>query len=182
MRILRKVTNLICFSFILGVSACASNNAYQQAFSENESIKGNNRLYAAPVSETWNASLAVLSRQGFTVTLSNRQDGILNAERKMTDPNDSDLAYDITTTVTIIPSGQQSSEIVLTANEQTIRYQKYHTWWHLLWMIPIFPTGTKYNTVVRHSGTVTDNKFYSAFFDGVSSELKRLRHASAVKK
>ncbi len=167
---------LVAFSLsgLLGsVTGCASNDAYRQAFTSNEAVQGNSRTYASPVTDVWNASLEVLAHQGFTVSLSNRQDGILNAERKMTDPNDSDLSYDITTTVTLTPIEKQSSQIVMTANEQTIRYQKTHTWWHLLWIIPLFPTGTEYNTVVRHSGTVSDNKFYAAFFDGVSSELEK---------
>lgn len=177
--ILHLILIAISLTSLFGVlTGCASKDAYRQAFASNEAVQGNTRTYAAPVKDVWDSSLAVLAHQGFTITLSNRQDGILNAERKMTDPNDSDLSYDITSTVTITPFEQQSSEIVMTANEQTIRYQKTHTWWHLLWLIPIFPTGTEYNTVVRHSGTVSDQKFYSAFFDGVSKELeKRKTHA-----
>ena len=164
--------------FLGGMAGCTSNNAVRQGVSSNEAVQRNIRTYASPIKDLWIASLEVLAHQGFTISLSNRPDGILNAERKMTDPNDADLYYDIVTTVTITPVERQNSEIVMTANEQRIRYQKTHTWWHLLWLIPLFPTGTEYSTVMRHSGTVSDNQFYASFFDGISKSLEKNKPAS----
>ena len=38
--------------------------------------------------------------------------------------------------------------MIAAANMTTELHEKSYTWWHLLWLIPIFPTGSEYTTVV----------------------------------
>ena len=38
--------------------------------------------------------------------------------------------------------------MIAAANMTTELHKKSYTWWHLLWLIPIFPTGSEYTTVV----------------------------------
>jgi hypothetical protein len=53
------------------------------------------------------------------------------------------------------------------------------TWWHLLWIIPIIPTGTEYQTLAIKEGNVTDPGFYTGFFN--SLKIAVTKHDLAVK-
>jgi hypothetical protein len=157
----------------MSVSACATQTAsYRTAFDSEKAISGNSQVFKASEDRVWDATLATLAKQGFTVGEASKDGGVINATRLMSDPNDHALSYEVTCTVTVVDQSSKDTAVSMAANEKTIRHQKYHDWWHLLWLIPIFPTGTEYRTVVRHEGTVTDNTFYSEFFAGVKSELK----------
>ena len=69
------------------------------------------------------------------------------------------------------------TQVIAAANMTTELHKKSYTWWHLLWLIPIFPTGTEYTTVVINRDTVHIPQLYHDFFTAVQKrcdEKKRL--------
>ncbi len=170
----------------LALTGCATRNGYREAFSPADTIKDSTQSFARPEPTVWPAVLTTLARQGFTVSSANEQAGVISATRLMQDPNDNDLSYHVDATVTVtaqdVSAGAQKTQVSLAANEETIRHQKYHTWWHLLWLIPIFPTGTEYNTVVRRERTVSNSRFYTDFFDALREELPKPPTSSSAQR
>lgn len=61
---------------------------------------------------------------------------------------------------------------MVAANQTTELHKNSYTWWRLLWLIPVFPTGTEYTTVVVERDTVHSPKAYSDFFGAVKKTLE----------
>lgn len=157
----------------LAIAGCATQAPYDAAFDPAQANPAASQVLAASPAAVWPAALAVLARQGFTATATDPAAGVISVRRLMADPDHADESYTIDATVTIAPAGRGGKTMVaLAANQQTIEHQKRHDWWHLLWIVPLFPIGTEYNTVVRAESTVTDAGFYSAFFDAMKTALK----------
>jgi hypothetical protein len=79
--------------------------------------------------------------------------------------------------VTLVPTSEQITHVIAAANETTEMHKKSHDWWHLLWLIPIFPTGTEYTTVVVDRDTVHSAQLYQDFFTAV---MKRCDEKKAL--
>ncbi|GEM_PF-2167315 len=175
-RISRRLRALFFGALLLScaITACSEHRGYREAFSKTSGIDGNDATLSSPPRAVFEAAKIVLVRQGFNITHIDPVEGVISAEREMADSSDKTLSYRVMVSATATEIGPQTTRLVLAANEQTIRHQKYHTWWHLLWLMPLFPTGTQYNTVVRQEQTVTDPAFYSDFFSQVRNELKLL--------
>ncbi len=153
--------------------ACGSQaDTYREAFSRQQALSNNSRTLSASRETVWRGVNQTLIGQGFTIRQVNDTSGLITAEREMSDPGDAELSYDVTATANVAEAGKDRTEVELSANQKTIRHQKYHTWWHLLWLVPLFPTGTEYNTVVRRESTVTDSGFYSDFFAALDNHVK----------
>ena len=163
------------------VSGCGSEPSYRQAFNSSEQIQGNTESISASEDRTWAASLRVLSQQGFMVRSADKANAIILADREMTDQNDKNISYQITSTVTFVPLGQGITQVSLAANQTTELHRKEYVWWHLLWLIPLFPIGSEYNSVVTQRGTVQNPEFYAGFFDNLKVLLKD-KTANGVKK
>ncbi len=163
------------------VSGCGSEPSYRQAFNSSEQIQGNTESISASEDRAWAASLRVLSQQGFMVRSADKANAIILADREMTDQNDKNISYQITSTVTFVPLGQGITQVSLAANQTTELHRKEYVWWHLLWLIPLFPIGSEYNSVVTQRGTVQNPEFYAGFFDNLKVLLKD-KTANGVKK
>ncbi len=163
------------------VSGCGSEPSYRQAFNSSEQIQGNTESISASEDRTWAASLRVLSQQGFMVRSADKANAIILADREMTDQNDKNISYQITSTVTFVPLGQGITQVSLAANQTTELHRKEYVWWHLLWLIPLFPIGSEYNSVVTQRGTVQNPEFYAGFFGNLKVLLKD-KTANGVKK
>jgi hypothetical protein len=74
-----------------------------------------------------------------------------------------------------------SVAVTLSASQQTILHRKWHTWWHLLWIIPLFPTGTEYQTIVTKEGNITDAAFYNDFFAALEKNIAEKKSVPDVK-
>jgi len=163
------------------LSGCGSEPSYRQAFNSSEQIQGNTESISASEDRTWAASLRVLSQQGFMVRSADKANAIILADREMTDQNDKNVSYQITSTVTFVPLGQGITQVSLAANQTTELHRKEYVWWHLLWLIPLFPIGSEYNAVVTQRGTVQNPEFYAGFFDNLKVLLKD-KTANGIKK
>ena len=162
--------------FALLVVGCNSEPPlYEGAFSASQQVKGNSESISASMDTTWGAVLEVLSQQGFLIQQADSKSRIIMANREMPSKEDKDLSHTVAATVTLLPSSDQLTRVMVAANQTTELHKKSYTWWHLLWIIPIFPTGSEYTTVVVERDTVRSPQFYSDFFGAVkkSSEEKK---------
>ena len=156
--------------FVLLVVGCSSEPPhYEGAFSASQQVKGNSESISAPMDMTWGAVLEVLSQQGFLIQQADSKSRIILANREMRSKEDKDLSHTVTGTVTLLPSSDQVTRVMVAANQTTELHKKVYVWWHLLWVVPIFPVGTDYTTVVVERDTVRSPQFYSDFFGAVKS-------------
>jgi hypothetical protein len=149
---------------------CATNDGYQKAFAAESAIKGNHKTFAAPLDQAFRAVKTTLVRQGFTIESADANSGLIKAIRNFQDPADKDVSYNIIATADVT-ADDEGSIVTIAASQQTVLHREWHTWWHLLWIIPLFPTGIEYQTVVTHEGNVTDAAFYKDFFASVDSTV-----------
>jgi hypothetical protein len=154
--------------FVLLLVGCSSEPAhYEGAFSASQQVKGNSDSISAPMDMAWGAVLEVLSQQGFLIQQADSKSHIILANREMRSKEDKDLSHTVSATVTLLPSSDQLTRVMVAANQTTELHKKSYTWWHLLWIIPVFPTGTEYTTVVVERDTVRSPQFYNDFFGAV---------------
>ena len=78
-------------------------------------------------------------------------------------------------TITLVPSSDQMTRVMMAANQTTNLHKKDYQWWHLLWIIPIFPIGTEYTTVVVDRDTVRSPQFYSDFFGSLKKSSEGVK-------
>lgn len=175
-RLLGLCVPVLLALFVLG---CGSGpTQYEGAFSEGQQLKGNTESISAPMDGTWGAVLEVLSQQGFLVQQADSKSHIILANREIRSKEDKDLSHTVTVTITLFPSSDQITRVMMAANQTTNLHKKDYTWWHLLWIIPIFPVGTEYTTVVVDRDTVRSPQFYSDFF-GILKKLSEERKGSS---
>ena len=170
--------NLFPFSLIFGaflaLSACSSAPpAYEGAFDAQNAPGGAPIMLNVPSDTAFKAVKWVLVKQGFQIQKVDLSTGTVTAERDYVDPDDNEKSYLIDVSVVIQNGvGKNTSMVALSATQSTLLHIKEHTWWHLLWMIPLFPTGTVYQTVNTGEGTVTDKKFYGHFYQQVRDSAR----------
>ena len=157
----------------LGLAGCASKTGYQEALSADTALKGNSKNYAATTERTFAATKITLVRRGFTIESADAASGLIKATRNLQDKDDPDVSYNIVTTIDITPtfSARDATVVTASANQQTVLHRQWHTWWHLLWLIPLFPTGTEYQTVVTKEGNITEPGFYNDLFAAIDADL-----------
>lgn len=166
---------LISMFFVVG---CASTPSYEENFSASQQVKGNVAKIPASMEITWEAALEVLSKQGFIVQQTDPKSRIILAGQEKQDMKDKDYSHTVTANLTFVPLSDQSTQVMVAANETTEFHKKEYRWWKLLWMIPLFPVGTDYTTVVVNRDTVRSPKFYQGFFDALElscDEKKKLK-------
>ncbi|PTU33062.1 hypothetical protein [Stenotrophobium rhamnosiphilum] len=166
-----KLSNAIALAVAIALAGgCATNDGYHKAFAAESAIKGNHQTFAAPLDQTFRAVKITLIRQGFTMESADPSSGLIKATRNFQDPVEKDVSYNIVATADV-NAEDENSIVTIAASQQTILHREWHTWWKLLWIIPIFPTGTEYQTVVTKEGNVTDAAFYKDFFASVSTAV-----------
>ena len=158
---------------LLLVAGCGSEPAhYEGAFSASQQVKGNSESISAPMDMAWGAVLEVLSQQGFLIQQADAKSRIILANREMRSKEDKDLSHTVSATFTLFSSSDQLTRVMVAANQTTELHKKSYTWWHLLWLIPVFPVGTEYTTVVVERDTVRSPQFYSDFFGAVKKSCE----------
>jgi len=159
-------------------SGCAD-PGYKQAFSSQTALTGNSKYFMVPVNQTVMAVKQTLVKQGFTIDAGGSSVDTIKATRVMQDNSDKDISYNIQVSI-VVAEGMtdKSSNVSLAANQQTILHKEWHTWWHLLWIIPIIPTGTEHQTVVTKEGNVDDPGFYKDFFTTLEKALPTVSSAT----
>jgi hypothetical protein len=163
----------ISLLFVLLVVGCSSDPPhYEGAFSASQQVKGNSESISAPMDVTWGAILEVLSQQGFLIQQADSKSRIILVSREMRSKEDPDLSHTVAATITVFPSGDQLTRVMVAANQTTELHKKDYVWWHLLWIVPLFPIGSEYTTVVVDRDTVRSPQFYSDFFGAVKKSCE----------
>lgn len=161
----------LCLITILTMAGCSSNPPqYEGAFSASQQIKGNSESIAAPLEPTWGSALEVLAQQGFLVQQADAKNHIILATKEIRSKEDKALSHTVSATLTLFPVSDQVTRVMLAANQTTNLHKKNYTWWHLFWLIPLFPTGTEYTTVVVDRDTVRSPQFYGDFFGALKQK------------
>jgi hypothetical protein len=158
---------VLCLALAAGCNS--EPRAFESAFSERQQVKGNADTVAASLDETWAAAMEVLSQQGFLVQQADTASRVILATREIHDAEDEELTYTVSVTLTLQPAAERLTRVMLAASQTTEIHRQERTWWHLLWMIPLFPTGTSYTAVVVDRDTVQSPQFYGDFFDAVKA-------------
>ncbi|MRR56586.1 MAG: hypothetical protein EG822_19215, partial [Deltaproteobacteria bacterium] len=126
------------------LSGCADQGHYKQAFSAQTALNGNTKNYTCPADQVIRTVKQTLVKQGFTIDANGSATDTIKATRLMQDKDDADISYNLQLSVVVAEDiTDKSSNVFLAASQQTILHKEWHTWWHLLWIIPIIPTGTE---------------------------------------
>jgi len=120
----------------------------------------------------WGSVLEVIAERGWIMQQADTKSHVILATREIRDENDKALSHSLSASVTLVSMSEQITRVIAAANETTELHKKSHDWWHLLWLIPIFPTGTEYTTVVVNRDTVHNPQLYQDFFDAVTKRCK----------
>jgi ABC-type oligopeptide transport system substrate-binding subunit len=172
---MRRISRFIIFGALAAtaiLAGCGGQQGYRKAFSEQTALSNNSRSFEVPTDKALRTVKQTLVRQGFTIEQADTSTGLIKAVRNMQDKDDNDVSYNINITADITETTDKGSAVTLAASQQTVLHRKWRTWWHLLWIIPIFPTGTEYQTVVTREGNVTDAAFYEDFFAAIEKALR----------
>jgi hypothetical protein len=168
----RRVVAFGTLLLTVTMNGCVTNVTYRDAFSEAAPIEGNDATFNAASSSVLRAAKIALLHQGFSISDFDPRQGVVSGWRDMPDSNDETLSHRMITTVTETELAPNSTRVVLLTDEQTVRRERHDTWWHLLWLIPVIPTGSRYETVVLSDHTVTQATAYSDFFDQLRKQLE----------
>ena len=164
------------------ISACGATPRYENAFSTQHAIQGNAESIPASLDVTWRSVLEVMAQRGWLIQQADSQSGLILAHREMRDAEDSEISYALSATVTLVPVTDQLTKVIAAANQTTEAHMKEYVWWHLLWLIPIFPVGSEYTTVVVDRHTVHDPQLYADFFAAVKQKCDELTSLKATAK
>ena len=168
------------FVAIMIITGCANNQqAYQKAFDSQHSLTHNQCTFTQPPESIFKIVKQILIQQGFTIESADSKSGIVKAVRNMPDKENPEISYNINTSVDISEVTESETNVSVAASQQTILHRATTTWWHLLWIIPIIPTGTEYQTLVIKEGNITEPGLYTDFFN--SCRIAVTKYDLAVK-
>ena len=168
LKIIPTLLTLSCL--VLLVSGCATPTTENHAFSEQNKIKGNSDSIPTSMDVTWGSILEVMAERGWLIQQADTKSHVILATREIRDEDLKDITHSLSATVTLVSVSEQITHVIAAANDTTELHKKSHDWWHLLWLIPIFPTGTEYTTVVVNRDTVHNPQLYQDFFDAVTKK------------
>jgi hypothetical protein len=174
-----KLLQIIMFIVIVTLIGCATQQEYQKAFDSQHSLTQNQCTFKQSSDSIFMIAKQVFIQQGFTIESADLKSGIIKAVRNMQDKENPEFSYNINASVDISEEAGSQSTVSLAASQQTILHRATTTWWHLLWILPIIPTGTEYQTLVVKEGNITDPGFYTDFFN--SLKVAVTKHDMAVK-
>jgi hypothetical protein len=165
---------------LLTLNGCAGNQqGYQKAFDSQSSLTKNQLTFSQSSDSLFKMVKQTFIQQGFIIENADQKSGIVKAVRNMEDKNDPEISYTIHVSTDITEVASTETNISLAASQQTILHRTTTTWWHLLWILPIIPTGTEYQTLVVKEGNITESGFYTDFFNSLSIAVAK--HELAVK-
>ncbi len=173
---MRKAGNLLLVVFLAGMTlaGCAGDQqGYQKAFDSQHSLTQNQSAFSQSAESIFKIVKQTFIQQGFTVESADLKSGIVKAIRNMNDKEDPEISYNIHASVDISEVTGAETNVSLAASQQTILHRSTTTWWHLLWILPIIPTGTEYQTLVIKEGNITDPGFYTDFFNALKVSVTK---------
>jgi hypothetical protein len=168
--VLKSVLLFSVVGIIFVLVGCAATPNYGDAFSPKETVKGSSESIPASADAVWGSALEVVVQQGFIIEQADAKGRIMLVTKAIRNKEDQEISHTVKATITLVPLSDQLTRVMLSANQTTELHKKSYVWWHLLWIVPIFPVGTEYTTVVTNRDTVRSPEFYQGFF----SELARV--------
>jgi hypothetical protein len=168
---------MTALALVFVVSGCSTPAGHQLAFSDKTALIKNNIQLELSASQALRVVKQALIHQGFTIDSVDVNAGLVKATRNFQDPEMPEQSYNVTTSIFFYETGPETTNLTVAASQQTILHRQWKTWWHLFWLIPIFPTGTEYQTVVTNEGNITDQPFYADFFKVISAAGVEVREA-----
>jgi len=167
------------FVAIMALTGCANNQqGYQKAFDSQHSLTQNQCAFTQSGDAIFKIVKQTFIQQGFTVESADLKSGIIKAVRNMDDKEDPEISYNIHASADISEVAGTETTISLAASQQTILHRATTTWWHLLWILPVIPTGTEYQTLVIKEGNITEPSFYTDFFNSLKISVTKYDLAS----
>jgi hypothetical protein len=163
---------LVAIPILFLLISCASQPSYEEAFSAKHQVPGSVESLPTSMDIAWSTMLEVLSRQGFLVQQADPKSHIILANREIRDSNDEDMSYTVSATLTLVSQADQLTRVLVAANQTTEMHKKEYRWWKLLWILPLFPVGSDYTTVVVNRDTVRSPKFYNDLFAAAKSSIE----------
>jgi hypothetical protein len=163
-----KLLQVFMVIVIMALTGCASNQqGYQKAFDSQHSLTQNQCSFTQSCDNIFKIVKQTFIQQGFTIESADSKSGIIKAVRNMEDKENPEISYNIHASADISDVAGSETNISLAASQQTILHRATTTWWHLLWILPIIPTGTEYQTLVIKEGNIIEPSFYTDFFNNV---------------
>lgn len=163
------------------LAGCAGNQqGYQKAFDSQHSLTQNQASFSQPSESLFKLVKQTFIQQGFTVENADLKSGVVRAQRNMQDKEDAEISYNISVSTDISEIAGAETNVSMAASQQTILHRSTTTWWHLLWILPIIPTGTEYQTLVIKEGNITDPGFYTDFFNSLKVAVTKYEVAVKV--
>jgi hypothetical protein len=161
------------------IIGCATQQEYQKAFDSQHSLTQNQCTFKQSTDSIFMIAKQVFIQQGFTIESADLKSGLIKAVRDMQDKENSEYSYNIHVSADISEEAGAQSIVSLAASQQTVLHRSTTTWWHLLGILPIVPTGKEYQTLVVKEGNITDPGFYTDFFNALKVAVTK--HDAAVK-
>lgn len=155
------------------LTGCASSQQYNKAFDSQHALLQNQCSFSQPADSIFKVTKQVFVQRGFTIESADIKSGIMKAVRNMADKEDEEISYNIHASADISEITTDETQLSLAASQQTILHRSSLTWWKLLWILPLFPTGTEYQTLVIKEGNITDPVLYNDFCNAVRVEATK---------
>lgn len=158
---------------IMSLTGCAGNQQYNKAFDSQHALVQNQCSFSQPADNIFKVTKQIFVQRGFTIENADIKSGIMKAVRIMSDERDEEISYNIHASADISEITTNETKLSLAASQQTILHRSSLTWWKLLWILPLFPTGTEYQTLVIKEGNITDPVLYNDFCNAVRVEATK---------
>lgn len=160
------------FMVMVVMSGCAGNQqGYQKVFDSEHALTQNQCSFTQSSDNVFKVAKQILTQRGFTIETADSKSGLIKAVRNMADKDDDEISYTVHASADVSEVSSEETKVSLAASQQTILHRATTTWWHLLWILPIIPTGTEYQTLVIKEGNITDPAVYTDFCDSLRVEV-----------
>lgn len=160
----------IVLAGVTALSGCAGKHQYNKAFDSQHALVQNQCTFPQSAETVFKVTKQIFVQRGFTIESADIKSGIMKAVRNMADKEDEEISYNIQAAADISEITPEETKLSLAASQQTILHRSSLTWWKLLWILPIIPTGTEYQTLVIKEGNITDPVLYNDFCNAVRVE------------
>ncbi len=164
---------IVLLTGIMALIGCAGNNHYNKAFDSQTALVQNQCSFSQSADTIFKITKQIFVQRGFTLENADSKSGIMKAVRNMADKDDSEISYNIHASADISEITTDETKLSLAASQQTILHRSSLTWWKLLWIVPLIPTGTEYQTLVIKEGNITDPALYNDFCNAVKVEATK---------
>lgn len=171
-----KSNNLFHFFVLAGImvlSGCAGKHQYNKAFDSQNALVQNQCSFPQSADTVFKVTKQIFVQRGFTIESADIKSGIMKAVRNMADKEDEEISYNIQASADISEITSEETKLSLAASQQTILHRSSLTWWKLLWILPLIPTGTEYQTLVIKEGNITEPALYNDFCNAVRVEATK---------